>query len=59
MPGDNRERELPEPIPNSEVKTFIADDSMVLHVKVGHRQAISYLYILFCWSSSTGRAADL
>ena len=53
MPGDNREWELPDTIPNSEVKTFIADDSMVFHVKVGHRQAI------LCWSSSTGRAADL
>ena len=40
MPGDNREWELPETIPNSEVKTFFADDSMVRHVKVGHRQAI-------------------
>ena len=28
MPGDNREWELPETIPNSEVKTFLADDSM-------------------------------
>ena len=53
MPGDNREWELPETIPNSEVKTFFANDSMVLHAKVGHCQAI------FCWSSSTGRAADL
>ena len=26
--GGNRERETPEPIPNSEVKTFIADGSI-------------------------------
>ena len=52
MPGDNREWELPDTIPNSEVKTFFANDSMVFHVKVGHCQVI-------CWSSSTGRAADL
>ena len=38
MPGDNREWELPETIPNSEVKTFFANDSMVFHVKVGHCQ---------------------
>ena len=30
IPGDNREWELPETIPNSEVKTFFADDSMDL-----------------------------
>ena len=39
-PGDDRELEPPDPIPNSNVKRFIADDSMGSpHVKVGHRQA--------------------
>ena len=40
MPGGHSEREPPDPIPNSEVKTFRADDSVGLpHVKVGHCQA--------------------
>jgi hypothetical protein len=40
LPGDLSEREPPDPIPNSAVKTFSADDSVVFrHVKVGHRQA--------------------
>lgn len=39
-PGDHRELEPPDPIPNSTVKRFIADDSVGSpHVKVGHRQA--------------------
>ena len=41
-PGDHRELEPPDPIPNSTVKRFIADDSVGFpHVKVGHRQAPS------------------
>ncbi len=43
LPGDHSKREPPDPIPNSEVKTLRADDSMGSpHVKVGHRQAIHY-----------------
>jgi hypothetical protein len=42
LPGGHRERVPPDPIPNSEVKTFIADGSMGLpHVRVGHRQAFN------------------
>ena len=38
--GSHRERDPPDPISNSEVKPFIADDSVGFpHVKVGHRQA--------------------
>lgn len=34
----------PDSIPNSEVKTLCADDSVGFHVKVGHRQVfISWL----------------
>ena len=40
MPGDHRELEPPDPIPNSVVKWFIADGSVGFpHVRVGHRQA--------------------
>ena len=40
LPGENSEWEPPDSIPNSEVKTFSADDSVRSpHVKVGHRQA--------------------
>jgi hypothetical protein len=40
LPGGNSEWEPPESIPNSEVKTFCADDSVGSpHVKVGHCQA--------------------
>ena len=40
MPDEDREREPPDPIPNSEVKPFIADGSVGSpHVRVGHRQA--------------------
>jgi len=36
----NSEREPPDPIPNSEVKTPCADGSVVFgHARVGHRQA--------------------
>ena len=39
FPGGNSEREPPDPIPNSEVKTFSADGSVGSpHVRVGHRQ---------------------
>ena len=41
LPGGNSEWEPPDPIPNSEVKTLSADDSVGSpHVKVGHRQAL-------------------
>ena len=41
LPGGNSEREPPDPIPNSEVKTFCADGSVGSpHVRVGHRQAL-------------------
>ena len=41
LPGDNSEREPPDPISNSEVKTFSADDSLGFpHAKVGHCQAL-------------------
>ena len=41
LPGDHRELEPPDPIPNSVVKRFIADGSVeFLHVRVGHRQAL-------------------
>ena len=40
LPGDHRELEPPDPIPNSAVKWFIADGSVGSpHVRVGHRQA--------------------
>ena len=40
MPGDHRELEPPDPIPNSVVKWFIADGSVGFpHVRVGHCQA--------------------
>ena len=43
LPGGNRALEPPDPIPNSEVKRCIADDSVGLpHVKVGHCQALNY-----------------
>ncbi len=41
LPGGHSEREPPEPMPNSEVKPFSADDSAGLpRVKVGHCQAL-------------------
>ena len=40
LPGDHRELEPPDPLPNSVVKWFIADGSVGFpHVRVGHRQA--------------------
>ena len=42
MPGEYSEREPPDSISNSEVKTFSADDSVGSpHVKVGHCQAFN------------------
>jgi hypothetical protein len=39
LPGGNSEREPPDPIPNSEVKTFCADGSVAAsHARVGHCQ---------------------
>ena len=41
LPGGYSEREPPDPIPNSEVKTLSADDSVGSpHVKVGHCQVL-------------------
>ncbi len=40
MLGEHSERDPPDPISNSEVKPFSANDSVgSSHVKVGHRQA--------------------
>jgi hypothetical protein len=40
LPGNHRELEPPDPIPNSVVKWFIADGSVGFpHVRVGHCQA--------------------
>ena len=53
LPGDHRELEPPDPIPNSAVKWFIADGSVGFpHVRVGHRQvfilnALSFLVRAF------------
>ena len=42
LPGDHRDVEPPDPIPNSEVKRVIADGSMgVPHARVGHCQALN------------------
>ena len=39
FPGDHRDIEPPDPIPNSAVKSVIADGSVGFpHVKVGHYQ---------------------
>ena len=49
LPGGNSEREPPDPIPNSEVKTFCADGSVAAsHARVGHCQAPK-------WKSPRGR----
>ena len=41
LPGGYSERVPPDPIPNSEVKTLCADDSVAAsHAKVGHCQAL-------------------
>ena len=42
LPGGISEREPPDPISNSEVKTLSADGSVGSpHVRVGHRQALN------------------
>ena len=42
FPGNHRDIEPPDSIPNSEVKSVIADDSVGLpHVKVGHCQDLN------------------
>ena len=42
LPGGHSEREPPDPIPNSEVKTFSADGSVEpFHARVGHRQVFA------------------
>ena len=42
LPGGNSEREPPDPIPNSEVKTLCADGSVAAsHARVGHCQALN------------------
>ncbi len=55
LPGGNSKLEPPDPIPNSEVKRFSADDSVGSpHVKVGHCQAfirrpeVFILRVFFC-----------
>src|SRR6185503_18894717 len=46
IPGGNSEREPPDPIPNSEVKTLCADGSVPFrHARVGHCQALK------CWKA--------
>jgi hypothetical protein len=41
LPGGYSEREPPDPIPNSEVKTLCADGSVPFrHARVGHCQAL-------------------
>ena len=41
LPGDHRDVEPPDPLPNSEVKRVIADGSVgPPHARVGHRQAL-------------------
>ena len=41
LPGDHRDMEPPDPIPNSAVKRVLADGSVGYpHVRVGHRQAL-------------------
>ena len=44
LPGGHSEREPPDPIPNSEVKTLCADASVdFVDVKVGHCQALNLM----------------
>jgi hypothetical protein len=57
--GDHSECEPPDPIPNSEVKPFSADDSVaVCHAKVGNCQALNIknpsrlAWVFFCLLSS-------
>src|SRR2546429_8615808 len=43
LPGGHSEREPPDPIPNSEVKTLCADGSVPCrHARVGHCQALKW-----------------
>ncbi len=60
LPGGHSERVPPDPIPNSEVKTLSADDSVGSpHAKVGHCQvflninlaAICEIYFFFKYFS--------
>ena len=42
LPDEHRELEPPDPIPNSDVKRFIADGSVgIPHVRVGHCQVFT------------------
>ena len=42
LPDDHRKLEPPDPMPNSEVKQFIANGSVGSpHARVGHRQAFN------------------
>src|SRR5689334_20388878 len=57
LPGGHSEREPPDPIPNSEVKTLCADGSVPFrHARVGHCQASNRNPRarkgsgVFCWS---------
>ena len=44
LSGDHSKCEPPDPISNSEVKPFRANDSVkIIHAKVGHRQAFILL----------------
>ncbi len=50
LPGGHSELEPPDPIPNSEVKQFSADDSVGFpYVKVGHCQAFTPNPIVFIY----------
>src|SRR5258708_34735414 len=59
LPGGHSEREPPDPIPNSEVKTLCADGSVPFgHARVGHCQALyektpagkpAGVFLLACW----------
>ena len=53
LPGDHRELEPPDPIPNSVVKWFIADGSVGSpHVRVGHYQALFFIQIFLYFFTS-------
>ena len=52
LPGDNSKWVPPDPIPNSAVKPFSAYDSVVIHAKVGHRQALIQKALV--WFDQTG-----
>ena len=65
LPGGHSGREPPDPIPNSEVKTFSADGSVGSpHVRVGHCQALDSkghvrmnVAFLFLANSANNKAA--